>query len=236
MNGVGDAQGDRVTALREDFGYCMRRSCKWLSIDGNLSRLVDKILSTSCLCERLYLGCGMIIMSIKLGFTVWHKWYRFPSKTMDAQHPVISQEIGGSLIAPWLLLSVTASRISFLRRFLRQNHQLDIPCWETPFDRYGMLLISFLRRKHLLEVVSQKHISCDLCTSFALCKAEKTFGRFQLEASRAYKCKQILGLCQVLLFETNDIDFLAKPWMCNTLWSLRRLVVVCEQFHDCYFC
>jgi len=24
---------------------------------------------------------------------------------------------------------------------------------------------------------------------------KKTFGRFQLEASRAYKCKQILGLC-----------------------------------------
>ena len=28
---------------------------------------------------------------------------------------------------------------------------------------------------------------------------KKTFGRFQLEAPRAYKCKQILGLCQALL-------------------------------------
>ena len=31
-----------------------------------------------------------------------------------------------------------------------------------------------------------------------LCKEKKTFGRFQLGAPRAYKCKQILGLCQRL--------------------------------------
>ena len=28
-----------------------------------------------------------------------------------------------------------------------------------------------------------------------LCKVKKTFGRFQVDATKAYKCKQILGLC-----------------------------------------
>jgi hypothetical protein len=32
-----------------------------------------------------------------------------------------------------------------------------------------------------------------------LYKVKKTIGRLQLEAPRAYKCKQILGLCQVVL-------------------------------------
>ena len=36
--------------------------------------------------------------------------------------------------------------------------------------------------------------------------------------------------------ETNDTDFLAKQLRCNTLWSLGRLVVVWEQFHDHSFC
>ena len=31
----------------------------------------------------------------------------------------------------------------------------------------------------------------------------------------------------------NNTDLLAKPWMCNTLGSLRKLLVVWEQFHDC---
>ena len=34
--------------------------------------------------------------------------------------------------------------------------------------------------------------------------------------------------------ETNETDLLMKTWMCNTLGSLRRLVVVWEQFHDCF--
>jgi hypothetical protein len=32
-----------------------------------------------------------------------------------------------------------------------------------------------------------------------LCKGRKTFGGFQLEAPRAYECKQILGLCHMSL-------------------------------------
>ena len=34
--------------------------------------------------------------------------------------------------------------------------------------------------------------------------------------------------------KTNETDLLMKTWMFNTLGSLRRLVVVWEQFHDCF--
>ena len=37
-----------------------------------------------------------------------------------------------------------------------------------------------------------------------LCKERKTFESFQLEAPRAYKCKQILGLCQRFLQTFNE--------------------------------
>jgi len=39
-----------------------------------------------------------------------------------------------------------------------------------------MFLRSFLRRKHILDIVSQKHISCDLCTSFACAKGRRPLG------------------------------------------------------------
>jgi hypothetical protein len=61
-----------------------------------------------------------------------------------------------------------------------------------------MFLRSFLRRNHLFGYYFSEKISYDLCTSFALCKVKRTIGRFQLEAPRAYECKQILGLCQEL--------------------------------------
>ena len=56
-----------------------------------------------------------------------------------------------------------------------------------------MFLIGFLRRKHLLDIVYEKLISYDFCTSFVFHKVKKTFGRFQVEALRAYQCKKILG-------------------------------------------
>ena len=71
---------------------------------------------------------------------------------------------------------------------------MGILCLETPLGRYGVFLRSFLRRKLLFDIVSQKQISCDLCTSLAKHKVKKTVGRFQLEAPTAYWCKQILGL------------------------------------------
>ena len=45
-----------------------------------------------------------------------------------------------------------------------------------------------------------------------LCKEKKTLGRFQLEAPIAYKCKQILGLCQCFKMKytwiTSSLQFL----------------------------
>ena len=153
-------------------------------------------------------------MSLKIGLTVGNEWYRFPGKTTDVQHPVISEEIGGSLGAvPWLALSVTASRISAFRRFRRRTHQMGILCWETLVDWYGMFRSSFLRRKTSLVITSQMHISCDYVYFLCLCKVKKTFGRIQLEAPRAYKCKQILGLCQ-----------------CTVLWLPKTLPVTLNTF------
>ena len=48
-----------------------------------------------------------------------------------------------------------------------------------------------------MDIVSQKQISCDFVYFLCLSKMKKTFGRFRLEAPRAYKCKQILGLCHL---------------------------------------
>jgi hypothetical protein len=42
---------------------------------------------------------------------------------------------------------------------------------------------------------SEKLRSYD-CVLPLLVQKKETFGRLQLEAHRAYKCKQILGLCQ----------------------------------------
>ena len=52
----------------------------------------------------------------------------------------------------------------------------------------------FSEKSIFWSIVSQKQTPCDMCTSFAACKVKKTIGRFQLEAPRAYQCKQILGL------------------------------------------
>ncbi len=54
----------------------------------------------------------------------------------------------------------------------------------------------FWEENLFLDIVSQKQLSCDFCTSSACCEVKETFGRFQLEAPWAYKCKQILGLLQ----------------------------------------
>ena len=144
------------------FGYQMRMPQKWLLYNRNLNRFVEKNqLPTSCMWMR-YLGSGMETMSLKLGLLFETNSAVVPSQTKHVWHPVIPEEIGGSLGAvPWLILSSTASRISSLISFLRKNYELDILCWETPIDRYGMFLRCFLRRKHLFDIVSQKQVSCD---------------------------------------------------------------------------
>jgi hypothetical protein len=58
---------------------------------------------------------------------------------------------------------------------------------------YGVFLRSFLRRNTILDIVYQKLISYDFCTSFVLHKVKKTLGRFQVEAPRAYQCKRFLA-------------------------------------------
>ena len=68
--------------------------------------------------------------------------------------------------------------------------------WETPCDRYGMFLRSFLRRKASFGYCFSETNILWLCTSFVLHKVKKTFGRFQVKGHRAYQCKKILGLCQ----------------------------------------
>ena len=87
-----------------------------------------------------------------------------------------------------------------LRRFLRRNHQLDIVGYfiaeELPIQIWDVSQ-KFSEKKTYLDIVSQKQISNNLCTSFAVAKWRGPFGKFQLEAPRAYKCKQILGLCHM---------------------------------------
>jgi len=77
-----------------------------------------------------------------------------------------------------------------------EKHQLGVLCQEMPLDRYDMFLRS-LEENIFLDIVSQKQISCDLCTFISCCNVKKTVGRLQLEAPRAYQCKQILGLCHL---------------------------------------
>ena len=57
----------------------------------------------------------------------------------------------------------------------------------------------FSEKKTYLDIVSQKQISCDFEYFLCCCKMKKTFGKRQLEAPRADKCKQILGLCQCVI-------------------------------------
>jgi hypothetical protein len=54
-----------------------------------------------------------------------------------------------------------------------------------------------------------------------LCKEKKTFGRFQLEAPRAYKCKQILGLCHhtaEVLRQAEGAKFIKGSWFGGDAW------------------
>jgi hypothetical protein len=62
----------------------------------------------------------------------------------------------------------------FLNIFLEKVSEMIPSVWyfmlRNSVDMDGMFLSRFLRRKHLLDNVSQKQISCDLCASFACAK------------------------------------------------------------------
>ena len=109
----------------------------------------------------------------------------------------IGSNFGGSYMTDPLLLTV--NRNCPMRRFLRKKTSFGYFCWETP----RMNMVVSQERKCLLNIVSQKLISYDFCTSFVLHKV-KTFWRFQVETRRAYACKQILGLCHSLPWLENQ--------------------------------
>jgi hypothetical protein len=66
---------------------------------------------------------------------------------------------------------------------------------KLPLTGMGCFSEVFCEENIFVDILSQKQISFDLCTSFALCKVNNTIGRFQLEAPTSYQTKQILGLC-----------------------------------------
>ncbi len=116
-------------------------------------------------------------MSLKLGFTVWNKWYRFLAK------PWMCNTLGSlrRLVVVWeqfhdCYLLLTASRILSLRRFLRWNPWVGYFFLTSSLHRYGIILRSFLRRKHLLDIVSQKQLSSGLCTPLLVAKQRRPLG------------------------------------------------------------
>ncbi len=109
----------------------------------------------------------------------------------------ITPEIGGSLGAvPWLLPSETASEILSWEGSWEETISwiwLDISLPRNSLHLYGMFLRRFLRRKHILDIVSQKQISRDFEYSLCCCKMKKTLGKFQLEAPRASSVSRFLA-------------------------------------------
>ncbi len=71
----------------------------------------------------------------------------------------------------------------------------------------------FLRKKACLGYCFSETNIFILCTSFSCCQVKKTLRRFQLEAPRAYKCKQILCLQQ------GSIDLSCWNFCCCCIWN-----------------
>ena len=97
--------------------------------------------------------------------------------------------------------------------------------WGTPYTCMGCFSEVFWEEKIFLDIVSQKQIYCDLCTYFASCKVKRTVGRFQLEAPRAYQCKQILGPCQTNRSNKYS-SFIHAPsdnWLLTQLHKLKNV-------------
>jgi len=152
----------------------------------------------------------------------------------------IGSNFGGSYMTDPLLLTV--NRNCPMRRFLRKKTSFGYFCWETPRINMG-----FSReRKCLLNIVSQKLISYDFCTSFVLHKVKKGLRRFQVEAHDAYACKLILGLChspprlenqsgswkiENLVEEINNFISRWCPYP-KTCWAGKKWMLLCD-IHPC---
>ena len=148
---------------------------------------------------------------------------------MDVQHSGITQKIGGSLGAvPWLLPSETASEILSWEGFWEETISwiwLDISLLRNSLYLYGMFLRSFLRRKHILDIVSQKQISCDLSTSSAVAKWRGPLG------SSSWKLLELTSVSRFLAYVTRPhewrISVLAEK---NLLWG--KKMIQCT--HECH--
>ncbi len=90
---------------------------------------------------------------------------------------------------------------------------LDISLLRNSLYLYGMFLRSFLRRKHILDIVSQKLISCDLSTSFAGAKWRRPL------VSSGWKLLELTSVSRFLACVTCPhkwrISVLAKKKLCE---------------------
>jgi hypothetical protein len=130
---------------------------------------------------------------------------------MHMWHPVASEEIGSrceqfcvcyfpQLPTKYVPQEVSLEEIISWVFFTDKLHLTGMGCFSEVFWEENIFLDIVSWKQYIVSwkqyIVSWKQSSCDLCTSFAWCRVKRTIGRFQLEAPRAYQCKQILGLCQ----------------------------------------
>ena len=93
--------------------------------------------------------------------------------------------------APFFQLPVR----SVLREVFREGKYLLGIFAEKHIWQLWVFLGSFLRKKISFENGFSETNVIGLCTSFVLLEVKMIFGRFQVEALRAYACKEIVGLC-----------------------------------------
>ena len=159
----------------------------------------------------------------------------FTSKTMHMWHPVAPEEID-SRWEQFHDCYFPQLPTKYVPRDVSLEETMSWVFFTENLPLIGMECFSevFWEEKIFLDIVSQKQISCDLCTSIASCKVNKTVGRFQLESPRAYKCKQILGLRYLPPQMENQCGFVDKttsarqkissmPWV--TTWQTEESVM-----------
>ena len=124
---------------------------------------------------------------------------------------------------PWLIPSETASEILSWEGSWEETISwiwLDISLLRNSLYLYGMFLRSFLRRKHILDIVSQKQISCDLRTSSAVAKWRGPLG------SSSRKLLELTRVSRFLAYVTRPhewrISVLAEK---NLLWGKKNYPV-----------
>ncbi len=121
----------------------------------------------------------------------------------------IGSNFGGSYMTDPLLL--TANRNCPMRRFLRKKTSFGYFCWETPRMNMGVSQ----EGKCLLNIVSQKLISYDFCTSSVLHKVKKTFG------GSKWKLIELTRVSRYLAYVTREC--VAKNWKTSWRWKNKPL-------------